>query len=282
MHKHQHGSSIQDFSIRLLRIKIPSVHNEASHLTFGQSVPNELPFPLSCFRKKGKIVRCKSFIFVSILSLAITATAGAVDVFGNGERGSNSNLGGYNYNSNNAWAVPFTPGTSTPEERDLAGAWVLVGGNNEIEVTFDFAIYDDAGTNQGPTGSSLASGSLVMPAGSLVGWRFVTFISPVTLTANANYYVSLEESTGLGGFIWAAPLSMAYSDLGSGSDYSITSGGIQNIWKRVGTTWSDAAFSVDTAGFGFQLTTVPEPSNYALAGIAAITMGYLARRRKSA
>lgn len=279
---HRFGSSTKDFSFRLLQIEIPSVHNETSHLSSRQSVPNELSFPLSCFRKKGKIVRCKSFLFVSILSLAITATAGAVDVFGNGNRASNSNLGGYNYIANNAWAVPFTPGTSTAEERDLMGAWVLIGGNNEIEVTIDLAIYDDAGTNQGPTGSSLTSGSLVVPAGSLVGWRFVTFAAPVSLNASDNYYLSLEEPTGLGGFIWAAPTSMAYSDLGSGSDYAITSGGTQNIWKRVGSTWSDAAFSVDTAVFGFQLVTtaIPEPSTYALATIGTLAFGIVSRRHR--
>ncbi len=225
-------------------------------------------------------MRWKSFIFVSILSLAVSSTAGAVDVFGNGNRASNSNLGGYNYIANNAWAVPFTPGASTAEERDLMGAWVLIGGNNEIEVTIDLAIYDDAGTNQGPTGPSLASGSLVVPAGSLVGWRFVTFVSPLSLTASDNYYLSLEEPTGLGGFIWAAPLSMAYSDLLSGSDYAITTGGTQNIWKRVGTSWNDATFSVDTAGFGFQLVTVPEPSTYALAAIATLAMGMVSRRHR--
>lgn len=225
-------------------------------------------------------MRCKSLIFVSILSLAMTATAGAVDVFGNGDRGSSSNLGGYNYNSNNAWAVPFTPGNSSAEDRDLMGAWVLIGGNTEIEVTIDLAIYSDTGTNQGPTGSSLASGSLVVPAGSLVGWRFVTFAASVSLTANDNYYLSLEEPTGLGGFIWAAPSSMAYTDLGSGSDYAITSGGTQNIWKRVGSTWSDAEFSVATAGFGFQLVTVPEPSTYALATIATLALGAVSRRHR--
>lgn len=222
----------------------------------------------------------RSLVFASIVSLAIPAFAQAVDVFGNGNRASADNQGGYNYIANNAWAVPFTPGNSTAAERDLMGAWVLVGGNTEIEVTFDLAIFNDAGTNQGPTGSSIASGSLVMPAGSLVGWKFVPFAAPVSLATNGKYYVSVGEATGLGGFIWAIPQSMAYSNLGSGSDYALTTGGTQNIWRRIGSTWSDADFSVATAPFGFQLVTVPEPSTIVLGAISLVTMASIARRRR--
>lgn len=222
----------------------------------------------------------RSLIVISILSLALTATASAVDVFGNGNRASNSNLGGYSYNSNNAWAVPFTTGNSTAEQRDLLGAWILAGGNTTSGVTVDVKIFADAGTNQGPTGSAQATGSISLPSASPKEWIFVTFSAPFTLDANGKYYVSVAESTGTTSFVWAIPNSMTYSNLGSGSDYSITSGGTQNIWKRVGTTWSDAEFSVATAPFGFQLVSVPEPSTYALAAIATMAMGIVSRRHR--
>lgn len=222
----------------------------------------------------------RSLVFASIVSLALPAFAEAVDIFGNGNRATSNNQGGYNYIVNNAWAVPFTPGNSSAADRNLMGAWVLVGGNNEIEVTFDLAIFNDAGTNQGPTGSSIASGSLVMPAGSLVGWKFVPFAAPVSLATNGKYYVSVGESTGLGGFIWAIPASTAYSNLGSGSDYALTTGGSQDIWQRTGSSWGNANFSVATAPFGFQLVTVPEPSTIVLGAISIVTLASIARRRR--
>jgi len=210
----------------------------------------------------------------------MSATAEAIDVFGNGDRTSDKNLGGYGYALNDAWAVPFTTGNSTAEQRDLMGAWILAGGNTVTDVTVDVAIFADAGTNQGPTGSALATGSIYFPSGSLKAWRFVTFSSPSKLDADGNFYVSVAVSTGATSFVWAIPDSYAYSDLGSGSDYSITSGGTQNIWKRSGAAWSDAEFSVDTAPFGFQLVTVPEPSTYALAAIATLAMGIVSRRHR--
>ncbi|MBI1321933.1 PEP-CTERM sorting domain-containing protein [bacterium] len=231
---------------------------------------------------KGYLVALRSFVFVSILTLTMTATAGAADVFGNGDLGTSANLGGYSYAANDAWAVPFTTGNSSPEQRNLLGAWILAGGNTVSDLTVDVEIFADSVTNQGPTGSALATGSISVVSGSLKEWRFVTFSAPSTLDANSNFYVSVAASTGTTSFVWAIPNSMAYSNLGSGSDYSITTGGTQNIWKRVGSTWSDAAFSVDTAPFGFQLVSVPEPSTYALTVIATLAMGIVSRRRRRA
>jgi len=61
----------------------------------------------------------------------------------------------------------------------------------------------------------------------------------------------------------------------------MTTGGTHNIWRRIGSTWSDADFSVATAPFGFQLVTVPEPSTIVLGAISLVTIAGIARRRRN-
>lgn len=252
-----------------------------AHPNVGAFIPGRIESQ-ACLSKRGNEMTLKSLIFVPFIALAMLPEAHAVDIFGNGDRGSTAYSTANDFNGQNAWAIPFTPGNSSLADRNLLGAWVLVGGNSEIAVSYEVKIYQDAGTNQGPTGTALASGSLNSLEGSEIGWNFVTFAVPVQLSANGKYYVSVEESTSLGGFAWAEPSAGTYSNLGSGSDYSVTSGGSQNVWFRTGTTWSSSVNPVINQPLGFQLVTVPEPSSYALAGIAAITMGHLARRRKFA
>ncbi len=224
----------------------------------------------------------RHLFFASIVSIALSATSEAVDIFGNGNRASNATSGANNFNGQNAWAIPFTPGNSSLADRNLLGAWVLVGGNAEITVSYDVKIYADAGTNQGPTGVALATGTRTSLSGSPLGWNFVTFAVPVQLTANGNYYVSVEEATGLGGFAWAEPtVNPTYTNLGSGSAYALTVGGSQNLWFRTGSTWTASVNPVTALPLGVQLVTVPEPSTILLGGISCVTIAGIARRRRN-
>lgn len=224
----------------------------------------------------------KRFLLSFMLLIATTSGVSAVDVFGNGDLSSTANSGGNTFNANNAWALPFQTGASSAAQLTLQGAWVLVGGQT-TNVSFDVSIYADAGTNQGPTGSVLATGSSTLISSDPLGWSFVTFNSPVTLNGSSNYYVAVEQATSGTGFSWYEPTTNpTFSNLGSGSAYQIT-GGVEtnaNTWRRSGGTWTDSLTAVSTNNFSVQLSTVPEPGTYALALISASVLGIYARRRR--
>jgi len=213
--------------------------------------------------------------------LSIPSVSHALEVFGNGSLASSANTGGNTFNANNAWAIPFTPGASSLDQRTLTGAWVLTGGET-VAITFSVAIYDDAGTLAGPSGTALASGSLGLNANDPIAWRFVTFSTPVVLTASDNYYVSVEEPTASTNFVWAKPsTNPSYSNLSSGSSYQITGGSelAANVWRRSGVTWNDSLNTVTADNFGVQL--VPEPSTYVLSGIGVMTLAFIHRKKRA-
>jgi hypothetical protein len=222
--------------------------------------------------------------FCALLALFVIQTqlsvVKAVDVFGNGNRLSSTTSASENFSVASGFALPFTTGTSLPAERALAGAWVLAGGNTEIAITFTVQIFADAGSNQGPTGAALATGSLNLPT-STMGWQYVEFTSPINLDANSNYYIAMIETTGLGDFLVGTPDdNPGYSNLGSGSDYALTSGGDVNLWALYGSTWTDTTTALSDFPIGYQLVTaVPEPSTYALGAVAVMMLGGIARRR---
>lgn len=222
--------------------------------------------------------------FCTLLALFVIQTqlsvVKAIDVFGNGNRLSSTPSSSEEFNVANGLAYSFTTGNSLPAERSLAGAWVLAGGNSSISITFSVQIFADAGSNQGPTGSVLASGSLTLPTSS-TGWKYVEFDSPISLDANSNYYFAMVKATGEDGFSWSSPDdNPGYSNLGSGSDYAVTSGGAANIWSLTGSTWSNSDTAISDFPAGYQLVTaVPEPSTYALGAVAVMVLGGVARRR---
>jgi hypothetical protein len=224
--------------------------------------------------------RIRNVLLLS-LWLILPSASHALEVFGNGINTNSANVGGVTFNANNAWAIPFETRTSTLAERTLEGAWVLVGGETTA-ITFSVRIYDDAGTNAGPTGTALASGSLSIGAGAPIDWRFVTFSSPVVLAASDSFYVSVEEGSALTGFTWAEPLlNTTYSNLGSGSAYQITGGNEATAfpWRRSGSTWVVNNNPVSTDSFGVQL--VPEPSTMLLSGTAVVALAFAKRRKRS-
>lgn len=211
------------------------------------------------------------------LWLILPSTSHGLEVFGNGNLADNTNTSGFSFNAHNAWAIPFTPGASNLDQRTLTAAHVLVGGDS-VSRTFSVAIYTDTGTNAAP-GTVLATGSLTLGAGAPVAWQQVTFVTPVTLTASANYYLAVEEATPSTEFLWRSPVNnQTYSNLGSGSSFQVTGGNPAsvNVWGRIGTTWSDSGSSLVATPLGLQL--VPEPSTYVLSALGVMTLGFIRRK----
>lgn len=226
--------------------------------------------------------RTQAFALLAVLAFCVPSYSLEVDVFGNGDLGSTDGANGFTFNANNAYAIPFSTGSTSLELRELAGAKVLVGEETNA-VTFQVAIFADAGVNEGPTGTALASGSLALGSNAPLGWQSVSFTSSVQLSQSANYYIAVLESSAFTGFRWREPTtSNGYSDLSSGADYSITAVATQpqEVWRRNGTTWVASTSSVATESLGFRLVAVPEPSTYALASIAATAFGLTARRKR--
>lgn len=224
----------------------------------------------------------KRFILSFMLLMAASSAALAVDVFGNGDLSSTSNSSVATFNANNAWALPFQTGASSLADRTIQGAWVLVGGQTS-NVSYDVSIYTDSGTNQAPA-ATVATGTTSLNANAPTGWSFVTFSSPVTLNASANYYIAVEQASPNTGFTWSKPTTnTSYSALGSGSLYQITGGSEAGAyaWGRAGFSWIISANPVSVEQFGVRIVTVPEPSTYALGLISASVMGIYARRRRN-
>jgi hypothetical protein len=229
-------------------------------------------------------MRMRALVFLA-LSILVPLHARGADVFGNGVVTNSAIIGGggVTFNANNAWAIPFETQLSNLADRTLQGAWVLVGGETTA-VTFSVSIFDDAGTNAGPTGSALASGSLSIGAGAPIDWRFVTFSSSVVLAASDSFYVSVSESVPSTNFQWAEPLvNTSYSNLGSGSQYRITGGNESTAfpYRRNGSTWTVNSNPVSVDSFGVQLVSVPEPSTVILSGTAVMALAFARRRKRS-
>ncbi|MBI1321935.1 PEP-CTERM sorting domain-containing protein [bacterium] len=215
---------------------------------------------------------------IGVILLTFPTMAQALEVFGN-DPGRDGGVGAaHTYASITGQAIPFTPGTSTAFDRLVTSAWVLVGGNSS-SVTMNVRIFADANTNGGPTGTALASGSTVLAASGSGSWVNVAFSTPVLLQDSANYYIAVEASSGVG-FSWYSPgAETTYSDLLSGSNYSITgSEATAPVFFTSGGSWSDLGETVSQRPMGFQI--VPEPSSLALSGISTLALTMAARRRK--
>lgn len=223
----------------------------------------------------------RMFFAVAMLCCFSSATSvHAVDVFGNGGSRSGTGTQTQTFGVTNGFAVPFRTG-SLDAMNLVGGVWVLVGDNVSSSAGFNVSIYSDAGTNQGPTGSAVGSASSSRPQGSGSSWILVNFASPLQLSQNSNYYLSLIKTSGTFSELgWTVPTaSPAYSDLGSNSGYSLTSGGNVDVYSTTnsGSTWSSFG-AVSSTQFGFQI--VPEPSTYVLAAVATAALGLTVRRKR--
>ncbi len=232
-------------------------------------------------------MRMVSFPLMAFALLVPMQAKGLEQVFGNGNLVITTHQNGLTFGAHNAWAIPFTTGaTSSTDQLKLTGVWVLVGGQSSA--TFSASIYADGGTLQGPSGGALATGTL-SNVSSAYDWRYVSFLSPITLVTSGRYYLSVELGSTFAGFNWAEPVdrtdplpvvSTTYTNLGSGSDYQITgSPATSLIWQRIGSTWGASVDTVDSTPMGMQLQGVPEPSTWVMGLVGAL--GLAACRKRS-
>lgn len=218
---------------------------------------------------------CCFLILATTTSQTASASVASGAVWGNGDINSTVSGGGFTFNANNRWAVPFTTGASTPAgQLQVNGAYVLVG-DNSTAVNFSVGIY--ATTGGAPDETPLASGSIsgFNPGTGNLSWEYVAF-GPVTLTQSTTYYIAVSEPTSLTGFVWAKPNpNQLYSDLGSGSGY--TSSG--NLYSD--TPWfHQTSNPVTSTSNTFAVQLVPEPSTYAFLASGLCAAAVAAGRRR--
>ena len=130
---------------------------------------------------------------------------------------------------------------------------------------------DNAGVPGAAVGTALtATGSLT--TGGVVD--FTNIGSPVSLAPSTNYWVVIKNTVSTSN----TNLNWAYGYPTSPTvGLNATLGTTQAV-NSVGTGWTTFANTAQLV----RITNVPEPSTYALGTIGALTMGYVARRRKTA
>jgi hypothetical protein len=170
--------------------------------------------------------------------------------------------------SGNRFAIAFVTGSNS----DFLQVQSVVLGLGDIS-PFSTAILKLVDDNVGfPTGSTLATSSLVVQSNSL----YTFGLGGVSLAANTKYWVTLEaqDSTAPSTFSWLR-VDSAESPTGlNGSGYTFPAGGgMRSTNDGAWTTRSDANT------LSISVTAVPEPSTcmMALAGLAC--GGYLVSRR---
>lgn len=138
--------------------------------------------------------------------------------------------------------------------------------------TIAFVLYDSTGTGGAPgavVGSVLGS----IPIGDIAGasYQNVTFSDlNRTLETNTNYWVAVQGA-GLASVFFVGATTSTGGTLAGSRGFSITS--------DAGGNWSAPSTSVYVIG---RVTAVPEPSTYVLSMIAALTAGWMARKKPRA
>ncbi|MBI1325767.1 PEP-CTERM sorting domain-containing protein [bacterium] len=137
--------------------------------------------------------------------------------------------------------------------------------------TISFVLYDSTGVGGGPgaaVGSPLGSVSIAGISGA--GYQNVTFAGlKRTLTSDKHYWVAVQGA-GLASVFYVGATTSTGGNLSGSLGFSISS--------DAGASWSAPSTSVFVIG---QVNAVPEPSTYALGAVAALTAGWLARRKRS-
>ena len=205
-------------------------------------------------------------------------------VYGNGNLSDPTNNGGYGFGAHDGYAMPFTVGASTSTgQRTLTGAYILIENSTASPVSTTISIWDTASVNAGPQ-TSLGSGSLsIGTTGGNNIWQYIPFSSPVVLAQSGNYYFTVQAAAANSStFDWHQPnANRAYSDLGSGSGYAVTTGATTFFTQSNNSSlWTDysGGTSVSDSPQGFQL--VPEPSTYALLASGLCAAAVAAGRRR--
>ncbi|MFM7318154.1 MAG: choice-of-anchor R domain-containing protein [bacterium] len=168
-------------------------------------------------------------------------------------------------------AQKFNTGSfATPTSVWLVQLYLSSFGNYNL-ANLSVQIFTDASATPGTSvGSFSATGSLT--TGGI--YNFTNIASPVALAANTNYWVVIKNSVVGSG---ANNINWAYGDS------STPTPGINGVMSTIssvnntGSSWT----TFTTTPQLVRLTNVPEPSTYALGTICALSMGYIARRRKT-
>ncbi len=136
--------------------------------------------------------------------------------------------------------------------------------------TISFRLFDATGAGGSPgaaVGSAL--GSVPIAGISGVSYQDVTFSGlNRTLATNTNYWLAVQGS-GIASVFFVGATTSTGGTLTGSLGYSITS--------DAGNSWSAPSTAVYVIG---RVNAVPEPSTYALGMIAAVTCGWLARRKR--
>ena len=215
--------------------------------------------------------------FVVIVGFALSRSASAAEVYGNGDasRSSGGSGAAANLNNQNFQAINFNTGSSSL--LGLNEGWLLLRNSTGGTVNLTVEIYSDG--SSGPSTTLLGTTSLTVLNDGADSWRHFTFSAPLTgLAAGTDYWLVLSSPSTVA-VNWLKPTTGASSfDAISGSGYAAPSS-LYRANSTTGTTWSLGS----PAEMGMQLgavSAIPEPSTYALLGGAACLTIAIFRKRK--
>lgn len=209
------------------------------------------------------MTRCGIFAVAAGLCLGAAGVSQAAVIF---EQLPDYRNGYFSDSSGNfSWqrmAENFTLGTSSSV--GAVGAWGIYYTNNIKSDNFTVYIYADGGNLPGTllySGAAASANSVdtgVDAFGCRVYESTVTLATPFNATAGTQYWVSLDNRTGLGSD-WAWITTSAFDGIGA---YTLDQGG---SWNGLGDSES------------LRLYDVPAPSSLALLGLGGLIAG---RRRR--
>ena len=228
-------------------------------------------------------------LLISLMTASINTAVGADVAWFAPTAAANSNAnfpGGTNYTNN--FGVAFTTGTTPALQMD----WVTLGLNTSTVTTgsgtFKLSLRDTTNT----TAYSAAAGSTELAVDT------VSFTMPTTTSTAFTLNLTSADIPNITNYAMGASTSYAlimynpsnnigvnrttgYAQNTTNGFYTLTNGFTALNTFRNNNTYSNSGTSYPTLQISFGNTVpVPEPSTWAMAGIATLVLAYRARRKQ--
>lgn len=234
----------------------------------------------------------RSFSLILGLCLSLCGSAGAADItwFGPADpMNSNATWPTVNGTYTQNMGVAFTTGSSGPFSMDWVSLKLNTSGITSGSASIAIAIRNT--TN--PTAYSAVAGTteyakdtvaFTMP--TTTGTAFTLNLTSTEMPNITSYAMTASTSYAL--IVYAPNVNIGlerhagYANGTTNSFYTVSSGFVAlDTFRNNSPNYTNTANSFPTLGISFGETVVPEPSTWALGGVAALVCAAVARRRRA-